>query len=357
MIRPALVVILLAFAVFMMRGVATDWRKGGLDAPEPPAKKAATSEAAPAVAPAKPLQPKAPPKLPDLKVGYIFNQERMLGGDESPPVAQANEEEADNQNAQGISASIDEITFVGSIIADGFTRALVLYPAASDTRAGQSAPKASKASKGKAPSPPGGGAPAAGGPEEHARLELGDKISGYEVAEILPDKLIFSKGDETVEKLLFDPAKKRQAPPMRPGSGPPGGGPPRPPTPGGVLSTTIGGAGPPGNPAAAGNAPPAPPVPANPAVPPTPPPSPPVQQTQHAPPPATSASPATQGGAPQEPVRRMVISRQSSPAPDTSRVVRQGKEGDEAVSMPPGVEVAPVPGDAAPPVPPDSSGN
>ncbi|MBA3015954.1 MAG: hypothetical protein KKD63_13760 [Proteobacteria bacterium] len=326
MIRSALVVILLFLAMFMMRGVASDWRKGALESTDLLAKKAVlgSETVAPGV-PAKPMQPTAPATLPDLKVGYVFNQERMLGGDEPLPDEKKEEDEGEyNENAQGITATIEEITFVGSIIADAFSRALILYPSQS---LGGPATPASRSSRSKSP-PPGAGA------EEHAQLEVGDKISGYEVAEILPDKLIFAKGDETVEKLLFDPEKTRQAPPTRPGSGQLGGGPPRPPSPGGVLSTTIGGGGDPMNPAGVGggSVPSPPPAAAPRAVPAMPP-------GAHSP---TEAAPSSSPGSqPSAPVRRMVISRQSSPAPDTSKVMRQSRGSDEAVPQPPGVDMGP----------------
>lgn len=321
MIRPALAVILLLLAVIMMRGVADDWQKSTWESSAPSAKKSTSgSEALPPGAPVVPLQPSAPATLPDLKVGYVFNPERMLGGGE-PVMEEIGEEEgAYNDNAEGITADIEEITFVGSVIADNFSWALISYPV--QNLSGPAKPT-SRSSKNK-------GLPqgARAGAEEHAQLEVGDKISGFEVVEILADKLIFSNDEETVEKLLFDPSKTRQAPTPRPGIGPPGGGPPRPPSPGGVLSTTIGGGGATANPFAGGGggAPPPPPLPVVPA-------SQPMVHPSDSP--RTVSSPSSP---PSVPVRRMVISRQASPAPDTSKVMRQGRGGDEVVPLPPGME-------------------
>lgn len=334
MIRPFLVVMLLFGAVFMMRGVATDWRKNALESPvSSPKGSEQGSEAAPPAVSVTPFQPSSPATIPDLKVGYVFNQERMLGSEEPLPEEVVEEEGPYNENAHGITADIEEIVFVGSIIADNFSRALIVYPTQN-----LSAPEKPTSRSSKRKGPPQG---VSAGPEEHAQLEVGDQISGYEVVDILPNKLIFSKDDETIEKLLFDPEKPRQSPAPRLGSGPPGGGPPRPPTPGGVLSTTIGGGGTPANPFVdgGGGAPPPPTMPAVPAT----------LPGAHSPTPSTTAP--SSGVAPSAPVRRMVISRQPSPAPDTSRVNRQSRGGDEAVPMPPGmgaggtnVEMPPIPG-------------
>lgn len=320
MIRPALTLILLFLAVVMMRGVASDWRKSISEPSGIAAQKSAPgSDALSPGVPAPPLQPATSPNLPDLKVGYVFNQERMLGGNEPLPEDKGDELGADNENAQGITADIEDITFVGSIITDAFSRALIVYPA--QNLSGPAKPT-SRSSRVKVPTQRAGG-----GAEEHAQLEVGDKISGYEVTEILFDKLIFAKGDEKVEKLLFDPAKTRQAPPPRPGSGAVGGGPPRPASPGGILSTTIGG----GTVGGGGM------VPAGVAgssgrqtLPPPPP------QAVNSP--TSSRASSNSGAVRSAPVRRMVISRQSSPAPDTSKVVRQSRDSDQAVPMPPGIE-------------------
>ena len=341
MMRPVIVLILLLSTAVMMRGVASDWRQGPPVPAEVPAKKgaAATPEAVAPLPQVKALQPVVPGDLPDLRDGYLFNQERMLAGAEPPP---SEEETADLEaNPLGISASIDEVTYTGSIITETTSRALIVYPAAAAAAKAKGpappVPQPSRSSRSKPPP----AASASGGGEEHARLEVGDVLDGYEVAEILPNKLIFTKGEETVEKLLHDPEKKRMAPPPRPAGPAPGA--PRPPQaagfpvpPGGVQSTTIGG--------------PAPPLPATAATP--APPGQPGHQAQSTPPlpGAPSAitrqtmpqatSPAARGTQP-SPVRRMVISRQPAPGPNTSRVLRQSPDAGGVPSLPgmtPGVD-------------------
>lgn len=346
MIRPAIVLALLLSAAVMMRGVASDWRKIPLSPAENTAKKAAPAgEAGPTAQPAKGLQPTVPSVLPDLKSHYLFNPERMLaGGAEVLPAEEGVSDGEASGNAQGINASMGEVTYVGSIIAEQFSRALILYPAAKAKAPAQ--PVASKSSKSK---PPPAATPKSGA-EEHAQLEVGDVLDGYEVAEILPNKLIFTKGEESVEKFLYDPGKKRQAPPPRPTAAPPGGGGAARP-----QQIPVGGAATPPVPPAPGTAtPPAPGAVSPPPV--TPPASPPIPPPVLKPP----ATPAAAGEATKvNPFRQMVISRQPAPAPDTSKVIRQSPVGDgpgPIPILPPGAGAAgEQPNSEAPP--PVSEGN
>jgi len=323
MIRPAIVLALLLSAALMMRGVASDWRKSPLPPAENAAKKAAPAgETAPMAQQSKGLQPVVPGVLPDLKSHYLFNPERMLaGGAETMPTAESDSGDEASGNTQGINASMGEVTYVGSIIADQFSRALILYPAAKSKAPAQPAP--SKSSKSKPPP----STPSKSGDEEHAKLEVGDVLDGYTVAEILPNKIIFTKGEESVEKLLYDPGKKRQAPPPRPAAAPPGGGGQQRP-----QQIPVGGAAPTPTPPAPGTAvpaaPPAPGAVAPPAA--TPPVSSPTPPPVIKPP----ATPAAAGGAKTNPFRQMVISRQAAPAPDTSKVSRQSSEVDSTPPMP-----------------------
>ncbi len=327
MMRPALILILLLTTAIMMRGVASDWRQGQVLPPESTAKKgsAVPAESVVPLPQVKDLQPVVPGILPDLKEGYLFNPERTLVAEKPQPTKE--ETASTDIKALGVDASIDEVTYEGSIIADAFSQAIIIYPAGQKAK---EPPQPASRSSRKA------SAPQASGPEEHARLEVGDMLDGYELTEILPEKLIFSKGEEKVEKLLHDPDKKRIDAPRAAGPMP---GPPRPqqgtglpPRQGGIQSTTIGG----------GSVPaPAPGTVANPSHP-----SPPLPTPVSRPnlPPGSSA-PAE---APQMPVRRMVISRQPSPAPNTNKVLRQSQD---SVEMPPSPGMPPTNPIATPPVP------
>lgn len=330
MMRPALILILLLTTAIMMRGVASDWRQGQILPTEGPAKKSspAPAEAVVPLPQVKDLQPTVPGILPDLKEGYLFNPERTLV--EEKPQATKEETASTEIKEFGVDASIDEVTYEGSIIADAFSQAIIIYPGGAKKTKEPPQP-ASRSSRKAA-------APQASGGDEHARLEVGDMLDGYELTEILPAKLIFSKGEEKVEKLLHDPDKKRIDAPRASGpmAGPPRpqqqgqGGPPS--RQGGIQSTTIGG----------GSAPaPAPGTVANPSHP--APPLPAAASRPNLPPGASSPAEA-----PQMPVRRMVISRQPSPAPNTNKVLRQSQE---TVEMPPSPGMPPTNPIATPPVP------
>lgn len=306
MTRSFIVLILLISAAVMMRGVASDWRKSPVLPTAVPAKKATALTKAAPLPQVKRLQPVVPAALPDLKQGYLFNQERTLADAKLPPPV--GEESAVGGDTLGLGVTIDQVTYVGSIITEATSRAIIVYSAAAKPAARVAGLPPARFPRFRPPpaatSPPGA--------EEHARLELGDMLDGYEVAEILPDKLIFTKGGETVEKLLFDPDKKRQAPPP-----PPAARTPRPQSArggrgasgqAGIQSTTIGGA-----------ATPAPAV-ANPSTP-----------AQRAlPPPTTRPAASGAEAAPTEEeempnsVRRMLMSRQRAPGSDPSTVPTGG---------------------------------
>lgn len=344
MIRTLVVLALLLSSAAMMRGVAHDWRQGPPAAKEGSAAKKAAAVAAESTAlpQAKPLQPPVPANLPDLKDGYLFNPERMLAGATPPAKTDEPEKPIDTSLLPGLAAKINDVTYAGSLITKKIRRALIVYTEAEKGKTAAPAQPASKSSKAK---PPGGAAP---GGEKHAQLELGDLLDGYTVAEIQADKIIFSKGEETVEKMLHDPSKKRQAPPpMKANPGPPGGGGgAQPPRPAGVQSTTIGGSAPtapgPGSQPAAptpGGANP----PSSPTAPNVPTPAAPTSPTM--PSVKTPPSPAATGNSSSStpPVRKMVISRQPSTTglPDTSRVIRQTDNSDGPTQAPPAV-VAPT---------------
>lgn len=326
MMRPALILVLLLTTALMMRGVASDWRKVQA-LPEQVAAKKTTPAPPETLAPMpqlKDLQPVVPGVLPDLKDGYLFNPARTLVEEKPQPVVE--EPVAPEIQPSGVDASIDEVTYVGSIITDAFSQAIISYPGGPKVKAPPKQLRSPRSSRVKAPQK-------SSGPEEHARLEIGDTLDGYEVAEILPDKLIFSKGEEKVEKLLHDPDKKREAPPRNAGalSGPPrmqqGGG--APPRPGGILSTTIGG-GPVSTPVQAPGT----------VVTPSPSAAPPLPTGVRTPPGGSTPSSPSQGAsAPQMPVKRMVISRQPAPAPNTNKVIRQSQ--DTTVEMPPSPGMSP----------------
>jgi len=56
-----------------------------------------------------------------------------------------------------------------------------------------------------------GGAAGGGGAQKQGflRVAVGDTVNGYTVAEILPDKIVFSRDGQKITKLLFEKTKDR----------------------------------------------------------------------------------------------------------------------------------------------------
>jgi hypothetical protein len=276
MVRAGIALILFVTVFAMMRGVSTTWRKQLPDSPVAVGQKVTGVEGLPEM---MDLQPTAPAVMPDLSAGYLFNEARLIES-EADKNAQAL---ASAGNDLGINADIGQLTYSGSLIGDTFSKALVSFPP-SPKSAG---PPASRGRQRRTPK---------GSALETAQLEIGDVLSGYQVAAISAEKITFKKGDEVLEKFLYDPDKKRVAP-IRSNQAPPAMTPNRPP-----------------------------PAPARGAAP---------RQTttgQSAEALPAEAIPAdSDPGAP----RRMVVSRRPPPRPDTSRGNRRERLVRPSVSTPP----------------------
>lgn len=122
---------------------------------------------------------KPPAQLPDLNTGYIFNEQRNLAGAAGSVVPGRKVEDV----------SMENVEYSGSVITQASTRALLTY-----TITGPATRRRV----------------AAGGREGHLTVEVGDTVDGYKVSEILPEKIIFTKGGEKIEKILRDRAKARE---------------------------------------------------------------------------------------------------------------------------------------------------
>lgn len=166
----------------LLYGLVDAWRHDPLQRLIPPPKGPAQPAAE---RPAIELYP-AIPSLPDLHLGYLFNAERNLAGRGKGGTTIA-------------AANVHELVYAGSIIMGKSSKALLSFPVApqtTDTRPG---------------------APARGG-AAYFHVAPGDSVGGYTVSEILPKKIVFTKGGEVVEKTLFDPRKQRATmAPVRPG--------------------------------------------------------------------------------------------------------------------------------------------
>ena len=282
MIRAAAAAILAITLVFLMQGISATWRqKIELSPPASKVKSAPAPDLA-AIGEGIGTRPKVPLALPDLKQGYLFNEERAVEEEIPEP-----EEEEFHGNDLGLNAKVDDIQFSGAVIGASFKVALISYPEAArpkkmgSKRLGRSAKSIAKRGR---------------GGMKNARVKEGDLVNGYKVAAIYPDKIVFEKGKDTIEKFLYDPEKKRiipkrasrTAPPpgraARPGIGvppPPPGGAEAPPLPPGIGTRTVKG--------------------------------------------ISSKLKITEGtrNRPRLPTKKIVVTRRPPPTPDTSRVSRR----------------------------------
>jgi hypothetical protein len=174
--------------VFLLAGLAQAWGLVAVWRDDPLQRLAATGKKEAGTPVPMPtgrlsLQPQ-PGVLPDFNEGYIFNAERNLaaGGGK------------DGQSQSAGNVGMDKVQYNGSIISAENTRALLSYPSASATS-----------------------------PQKQGflRVVVGDTVDGYKVTDILPEKIIFSRGGQKITKPLYDKNKERvQTQPSTPGSEP-----------------------------------------------------------------------------------------------------------------------------------------
>lgn len=179
MLRLVITIALLGTFFSLVSGMAGTWRDTTLPEPEPSRAKPSRPGAA-----SKNIQfyPPVRAPLPELSDGYLFVESRALAGGEKGGGEQ-----------ESVYVGIDDVFYVGSIISDTLTKGIVAFP---DSQGGSRARR------------PGS---AAGGKMKHVSLAPGDTFSGYKVSEVHPDRMVFTKGGEKIEKPLYDPAKKRTA--------------------------------------------------------------------------------------------------------------------------------------------------
>lgn len=242
------------------------------------------------------FNPPVPPTMPDFKTGYLFNEDRQIEEEKEAP--QEPEEENLDSDDIGIATDINEVTYSGAIITETFKRAIITYSPAPQQQAKSERPTSGRikkiASRGRASL-------------ENTQLSEGDLISGYKVASILENKIVFRKGEETVEKYIYDPDKKRAQPVRSSAPKLATGAPPRP-----QQQTTA------GSPAT----PPSSSVLGKDAS---------TDNNLHTETPQTR-TPAPVARRPTA-TRRLIISRTPPPKPDTSRVSRRRRASSPADSM------------------------
>ena len=131
--------------------------------------------------------PKVSRDLPNPNNGYLFNSERHLEGNNSEEQGIADD---------GLQVNIYEIHYDGSLILGKTKKALISYPVGKKV----SGPIRSNTLKSKRKYSV---------QRSSIKMSLGDKLSGYTLSAIAPQKIVFSRGTENVEKLLYDQEKQR----------------------------------------------------------------------------------------------------------------------------------------------------
>jgi hypothetical protein len=190
MTRLAITIALCLSLLLIVKGIVTTFESSPL-----PEEKAGEIQKGKVYKGSRPitLYPPVPAKLPDLDRGYLFNEERNLGGGVK----------AGGDNSD-ISVNIDDVVYEGSLIIGDVRKAIISYPSirkaiiSYPSKPGGTARRSSRS--GRVPTKD----------REHVRVSENETISGYKVVEILPEKITFEKGSERTEKLLFDSLKQRE---------------------------------------------------------------------------------------------------------------------------------------------------
>ncbi len=196
MIKLAISAILFITVFVMMRGIATTWRENKMAEPVAAARR--TNKPVTPHSSARPpvVTPPSTAALPNLEKGYLFNPERSLTGTDNTAAEKLN-----SANDLGIQTNISKVTYTGSIIGDNFKVAILTIPTPK-TRF-RRLPENRFSPRNRFQPPRNRSA------VKNLRVKEGDLLSGYKVTAITPEKIIFEKDGDKVEKLLYDPDKKR----------------------------------------------------------------------------------------------------------------------------------------------------
>jgi hypothetical protein len=127
--------------------------------------------------------PSVPTSLPDLNDGYIFSQSR---------VGVANDSGGKKEGGSKFFINMDEVLYLGSIIMGQLHKGIVKFPEKQQNRSSKK-----RRSKNRRIA------------YDQAHLVPGDVFGGYQVELVTPEKIVFKKNGRIVEKLLYDPNKKR----------------------------------------------------------------------------------------------------------------------------------------------------
>jgi hypothetical protein len=227
MIRIATIFILILTLLLLLKSGISTWQYNPL--PVPPE----VAEGLP-----EPITDKSiinffhevPQPLPDLHKNYLFNVDRVLEIEEE---AESVDEQAGTGTDIDVDVDIENVNYVGSIITKDVHKAIISYTL--------SPPRgfASRRRTTRGPAAPPRGAQASSN-SKHEQLKIGDTFSGYKVTVIDPDKIVFEREGEKVEKFLHDPAKKRDTPSLAAAAPTGKAAPAQPPQPAGSRMITVG---------------------------------------------------------------------------------------------------------------------
>jgi len=181
MYKKTAFIILTLFFIFLIREAITTWQGSYDFSPSPRKKNIATT-------PGKAIQkadfyPSLPDPLPDLTEGYLFNKKRQL----------ETEQEGSPKKSQEAVISMGDLVYRGSIITGASRKALVSYKEIVE----QDTPFTTGGKKQRTTG------------LKYAVLGISDKLGGYRLTTLEPERLIFQQDGETVEKLLYDRNQNR----------------------------------------------------------------------------------------------------------------------------------------------------
>ena len=132
--------------------------------------------------------PMPPNNLPSLHQGYIFAPERMLEG----------ERRGTTSKSVG-RVDVESVLYRGSFITKSSSKALLSYPAQRQAKRSRTPGVTVKIMV-------------------NVWVNIGESIGGYLVKEIRPEKIVFSRDSERIEKYLYEPgrvqATSRSVPPF-----------------------------------------------------------------------------------------------------------------------------------------------
>jgi hypothetical protein len=187
MLRITLISGLLISFFLLVGAIAVTWQED----PVPVAP--VTDQARPAAMPEKPgmaFYPQVPAELPDLNLGYVFNEARLL----------VVEPKSDKKDAEPM-VGIADVVYIGSVISSDRRIGIIGYREQGTASQQQPAPGRAR---------PGGQTAAA--VDKHAQLTPGETFSGYLVVDVLPEKIVFEKEGIQIEKSILKANKERRAP-------------------------------------------------------------------------------------------------------------------------------------------------